>query len=328
MTSDPLTDGLVADRLRSDVDVMRDAVRGIALRGTDRWTGPFPGLVATLARLARVDLCLARLVEGHADAMRILDQADGTPRAGVYGVWASRSAGTGVRAVRKQHGWHLDGECRFASGVDVIDRALLPGWVDDRTHLLFDVAATEVAADRSTWHTSAMDASRSFTVSVDAQASGADVVGPPGFYLDRPGFAAGGLGVAAVWAGGARAVLEQVVGGLRRFTPTAHQLRRLGVMEQAVREAWSAVDATAHALPGLSGDRLVTETAWARTVVVTACDRVVDEASRVVGPGGLSGSPRLSRTLGDLTIYVRQHHLDLTLEALGRDALGSREVLG
>lgn len=328
MTPDPLTDGLVADRVRSGVDAMRDAVRRTALRGADRWTGPFPDLVETLGRLGRVDLCLARLVEGHADALRIHDQAGTTPREGVYGVWASRSAGTGVRAVQEDGGWRLRGECRFASGIDVIDRALLPGWVDDRTHLLFDVAATQVAADRSTWHTSAMDASRSFTVSVDMRAVDADVVGPPGFYLDRRGFAVGGLGVAAVWAGGGRSVLEQVVGGLRRFGPTPHQLRRLGVMEQAVREARTVLDATVHALPGLSDDRLVTEAAWARTAVVAACDRVVDEATRIVGPGGLSGGPRLSRTLGDLTIYVRQHHLDPTLEALGRDALASREALG
>jgi alkylation response protein AidB-like acyl-CoA dehydrogenase len=328
MTPDPLTDGIVADRLRAGVDAMRDAVARTALRGADRWTGPFPGLVATLERLGGVDLCLARLVEGHADAVRIHDQAGSRPREGVYGVWASRSAGTGVRAVREDGGWRLRGECRFASGIDIIDRALLPGWVDDRTHLLFDVAATEVAADRSTWHTPAMDASRSFTVSVDLWASDADVVGPPGFYLDRRGFPVGGLGVAAVWAGGGRSVLEQVVGGLRRFSPTAHQLRRLGVMEQAVRLARTAVDATARTLPDLSGDRLATETAWARTAVVAACDRVVDEATRIVGPGGLSGGPRLSRTLADLTIYVRQHHVDLALEALGRDALASREVLG
>ncbi len=61
---------------------------------------------------------------------------------------------------------------------------------------------------------------------------------------------------------------------------------------------------------------------------VLACDQVVDEAGRVVGPGGLSGDARLARTLADLTIYVRQHHLDGTLESLGRHALEHRTVSG
>ena len=55
---------------------------------------------------------------------------------------------------------------------------------------------------------------------------------------------------------------------------------------------------------------------------------MLDEATRVVGPAGLSGTARLARTVADLTIYVRQHHLDLTLESLGRDALRDREPTG
>jgi Acyl-CoA dehydrogenase, C-terminal domain len=319
---------LGADEVRSSTMAMRDAVRRLAGGGRDVWTGPFPELAQTLTEIGRVDLCLARLVEGHADATRILDQAGAAPREGVYGVWASRSAGTGVGAAREQDRWRLRGESRFSSGIDIIDRALVPAWVDDQTHLLFDLAVAVVDPDRSTWHTTAMDASRSFTVRVDSLADDADVVGPSGFYLARRGFPVGGLGVAAVWAGGARSVLEQVTSGLRRFRPTAHQVRRLGVMEQAVWAARVAVDSTADRLPGLADDELVRETSSARTAVVLACEQVVDEATRIVGPAGLSGEARLARTLADLTIYVRQHHLDLTLESLGRHALEDRAVAG
>ena len=320
--------GPTAEQVRSSTAAMRDAVRREALERREVWTGPFPAFADALTELGRVDLALGRLVEGHADAMRILDQAGASPREGVYGVWASRSAGTGVRAAREGDGWRLTGESRFSSGIDIIDRALVPGWVDDRTHLLLDVDATAVRPDRSSWHTAAMDASRSFTVDVDLSVADADVVGEPGFYLGRRGFAVGGLGVAAVWAGGAASVLEQVVDGLRRFRPTAHQLRRVGVMEQAVWQARAAVTGTAVRLPDLDGEELTRETGAARTAVVTACEQVVDEATRIVGPAGLSSGARLPRTLADLTIYVRQHHLDLTLEALGRHALEHREVAG
>ncbi len=323
-----LPDGLRAEAVRTSVDQMRDAVRRLADERHDVWVGPFPEMTHALTEVARVDLCLARLVEGHVDALRILDQAGVAPRAGVYGVWASRSAGTGVAATPEGDGWRLAGESRFSSGIDVVDRALLPGWLDDDDHLLFDVDATAVDADRGSWHTSAMDASRSFTVRVDQPAGRDDVVGPPGFYLERRGFPIGGLEVAAVWLGGAQSVLEQVVDGLRRFRATAHQTRRVGVMEQAVRQARLVVDATAQRLPSLAGEALVREAAVARTTAAWACDQVLDEAPRVVGPAGLSGTARLARTVADLTIYVRQHHLDLTLESLGRDALRDRETVG
>ncbi len=317
-----------AERVRSSPAAMREAVQRLAEERAAVWTGPFPDLAEALTELARVDLALARLVEGHVDGVRILDQAGTPPRPGVYGVWASRSAGTGVRACREGPGWRLSGESRFASGIDLVDRALLPGWVDPETHLLFDIDVAAVQPDRGSWHTSAMDASRSFTVAVDVGCAAADVVGPTGFYLGRPGFVVGGLAVAAVWAGGAASVLEQVVDGLRRFRPTAHQLRRVGVMEQAVWQAGVAVAHTAARLPRLEGSALLLETAAARTAVVTACEQVLDEATRVVGPAGLSGGPRLARTIADLGIYVRQHHLDATWEASGRHALEHREPLG
>lgn len=317
---------LSADGVRTSAEAMRDAVRQVAAEHAEVWVGPFDALVSTLTGLGRLDLCLGRLVEGHADAMRILDQAGATPRGGVYGVWASRSAGTGVKASPDGHGWRLSGESRFSSGIDLIDRALVPGWVDDDTHLLFDVDATAVQPDRTSWHTSAMDASRSFTVGVDVAAREDDIVGPSGFYLGRPGFAVGGLEVAAVWLGGAQCVLDEVVAGLRRFSPTAHQLRRVGAMEQAIWQARVAVDSVVRRLPDLHADALGRETAAARTAVVETCERVVDEAGRIVGPAGLSGNARLARTLADLTIYARQHHVDLTLQALGSHKLREHEV--
>ena len=211
----------------------------------------------------------------------------------------------------------------------MIDRALVPGWVDDSTHLLLDVDATAVEPDRASWHTvgdgrvallhgARRPHRRPRTTSSGRRAS------TSGGAASRSAASE----VAAVWAGGAQSVLEQVVDGLRRFTPTAHQPRRVGVMEQAVRQARAVVDATAQRLPELDGEALVRETAVARTAVVWACEQVLDEATRIVGPAGLSGTARLARTVADLTIYVRQHHLDLTLESLGRDALRDREPAG
>jgi hypothetical protein len=320
-----LVAGLGADDLRSSPDRMRDGLAAVARRGNATWTGPLDDLVLTLVDVARVDLALARLVEGHADALRILDQAGCAPGPGVYGVWASRSAGTGSRAAAVDGGWRLHGELRFASGIDLIDRALVPGWVDEDHHLLFDVEAASAVADESTWQTAAMDASRSFTVTLDVEV--ADHVGPTDFYLGRRGFVVGGLCVAAVWAGGVQQVVDLVVAGIRDFSASAHQLRRIGLMEQAQWRAHAAVRAAADAVA-------VDQAGWqhavahARTEVALACDQVLDEAGKVVGPGGLSRNGRLARAVADLGIYVRQHHLDAELEQAGRRAVETHTLLG
>jgi hypothetical protein len=301
---------------------MRKAVQMVSGRGP--WTGSWTDLVLALADVARADLCLARLVEGHADAQRILDQAGRAGHEGVYGVWASRSAGTGPAAESTDAGWWLHGELRFASGAGLVDRALVPAWTAEDRHWLFDVPAGFLRADPGSWRTPAMEASLSLSGSVDAVVGDDAVVGPPGFYLDRPGFVPGGLGPAAVWAGGAESVVDLVATSLRAFDPDPHQLRRLGLAEQAAWTASTVVRGTAAELDGGVADAadLVTRT---RGVVAAACDHVLGAVPAVVGPGGLSRNARLARTLADLAIYVRQHPTDPAAEQVGRQALEARE---
>ncbi len=314
------------DKLRASTADMRTGLRTVAA-ATAGWTRDWEEMLLGLRDVARLDLCLARLIEGHADALRILDEAGASPQDGLYGVWASRSVGTGLRASRCAAGWQLTGKLRYASGIDLIDRALVPGWPDEEHHLLFDISAGRLTADRDSWNSPAMDASRSFTVEFESQSAG-NPIGPTNFYLERPGFVAGGLGPAAVWAGGVHQIAEVVAAGLRRFTATPHQLRRLGLIDQA---AWSCDAALQQGMRALSypADHEVKATvSGARTAIAIACEAAAAEAPHIVGPGGLSTNRRLARVLGDLAMYVRQHHLDATLEALGGRALADRRTVG
>jgi alkylation response protein AidB-like acyl-CoA dehydrogenase len=99
-------------------------------------------------------------------------------------------------------------------------------------------------------------------------------------------------------------------------------------MDQAAWQADTAVRQAASGAAGTEPHRVAREVTAARTSAVEACERVVDEAGRVVGPGGLSTNPRLARTLADLLIYVRQHHLDATWEVQGRAVLETGTVAG
>lgn len=306
--------------LRSSPEQMRLALERVTAAGESLWAAPMPVFVAAMEHTARVDLALARLVEGHADAMRILDQADERPRPGIYGVWASRSAGTGVTGQFREGRWRVTGELRFASGVDLVDRALVPVWVDEGHHQLLDLALADgkLTADPDSWRTSAMDASRSWTVQVDTEASINATVGPQDWYLDRPGFVVGGLGVAAVWAGGARLVLDLLVEAARAFPPDTGRLRRIGAVDQAAWEARTAVEHVAARIEAHGEHGLDAEVSRARTTAAQACERVVVEAGHIAGPGGLSRNERLIRAIADLGLYVRQLALDSELESRGR----------
>jgi hypothetical protein len=313
--------------IRSDPQAMRRGLVELATAHATTWTGPLDDVVDLLSEVARIDLCLARLVEGHCDALRIIEQAGLGPLDGIYGVWASRSLGTGLTAVRDGHRWALSGELRFASGVDLIDRALIPVSLEGGDSQLLDAPAGFGAADHSAWQTSGMDAARTFTITVDGEPVAGEPVGRPGFYLDRPGFVVGGLCVAAVWAGGAQQILDVVVEGLRRFPSTPHQLRRLGAIEEAAWTARAAVRTTARRIPELPADDVAREVDLARTAVVHACESALAEAPVVVGPGGMSRNARLARALNDLAVYIRQHHVDGVMTALGERALTRHEPL-
>ncbi|MEO7130745.1 MAG: hypothetical protein ABIZ07_05160 [Dermatophilaceae bacterium] len=284
----------------------------------------WPELIEALISLGRTDIPLSRLVEGHIDALRILKEADhpAVPDS-LYAVWASRSHATGISARPTEAGWRLSGILRFASGVGVVDRALVPVWLDADTHLLLDLDVGCWPADESAWQTSAMAVSRSHTVTLDdLPAPGSSRIGDSGFYLNRPGFFVGGIGVAAVWAGGAARLadlLEDVTDGA---PPAASRSVRLGQVRTELSTAHAVLSRAASVLIGQSGSRLdadglrtlATET---RAAVAAAVHRVLELARTVAGPAGLAYAAELTHAVDDLNLYVRQQNADADFTYLG-----------
>ena len=141
----PLPDGY--DRHDPKATEQRAALAAV-LDGLDVVAVGYRGLVDGLLALGRTDIPLARLAEGHVDALRILAQAERQPVTNVwYGVWASRSQQTGLRAESGPDGLRIDGTLRFASGAGVLDRALIPVWLPDGSHLLLDLDVTALPVD-------------------------------------------------------------------------------------------------------------------------------------------------------------------------------------
>ena len=281
-------------------------------------------LVERLLVLGRTDIPLARLAEGHIDACRILAQAQQTPVAqALYGVWASRSQQTGVAARRTADGLLLDGTLRFASGAGLLDRALVPVWLDDGTHLLVDLEVSGLPVDESSWATQAMTASRTHTVAVEGVGiPGRDVVGPEDFYLGRAAFFPGGVGVAACWAGGAARVTDLLIRAVPAAKPA--QSARLGRIRVELAAAAATVRATADLLDRILPEgREAEKSDWhalateCRAVVAAAAERILADTRHATGPAGLALDADLSHAVADLELYVRQQNADADFALLG-----------
>ena len=163
---------------------------------------------AQLAALGERDLALARLAEGHADALAVLAELDGppVPPGARLGVWAAEPPGGSVTAADgHRRGWRLSGRKQWCSGARALTAALVTATADDGRRLfLVDLGHPGVSVDPDVWVNPGMAGSD--TADVELTVVPAVPVGGPGAYLDRAGFWHGGIGVAAVWAGGARGV--------------------------------------------------------------------------------------------------------------------------
>ncbi|GAA3641011.1 hypothetical protein [Microlunatus ginsengisoli] len=319
---------LPADYDRHGPSVAQQRRALLALVGDIDWPQrSWRELIELLLRLGRTDIALSRLAEGHVDALRILAQAGAAPRppatgAGpaLYGVWASRSMRTGVSGRWCDDGrLRIDGTLRFASGAGLLDRALVPVWIDADHHLLVDLPTDGLPVDPSVWRTGAMAASRTYELRIAGAVAEPDqVVGAPDFYLDRPGFFPGGVGVAACWTGGAVRVVDLLRS--RHATVTPAQQRRLGTIRADLVAATAAVRLAAarldEILPTEPSDWQVLATE-ARLCAAAAIRRIIADARLLTGPAGVAMDDDLAHALPDLELYVLQQNADADAMLLG-----------
>ncbi len=157
------------------------------------------------------------------------------------------------------------------------------------------------------------------TTDVGFDAVPAAPVGREGWYLTRPGFAWGGIRVAACWAGGTRALAASLASGVAaRRQPDPLRLANLGRADVA---AWSAGLALAHAAREIDEGRATGREAAVlagrtRAVVAEAAETVLREIGHALGPAPLAFEEAHARRVADLTLYLRQHHAERDLAAL------------
>jgi alkylation response protein AidB-like acyl-CoA dehydrogenase len=320
-----MTAGRTQDGTQEPAEWQRAARAFTSAVESGRLDLPLPGSGATWRRwaafadLAEEDLSLARLAEGHADAVAILAELDGPPpQAGSrWGVWAANPPGPNLTATRQDGGWVLRGTKQYCSGARVCTRALVTARAGDEERL-FAVAVDGLEPRAGSWPATGMAGSD--TLDVGFPAVPAEPVGPPGGYTARPGFSHGGAGVAACWYGGARGVARTLARAAAKRDVGLHALAHLGAVDIALRTTRAALVSAAEEIDADPGDLRGEGTLRAlrvRALAEATASDVLARTGRALGAGPLSHDEAHSRAVADLTVYLRQHHAERDLARLG-----------
>ncbi len=298
-----------------------DAMRELLQQGCAAL--PFPGSGRTIERwralsaVGALDLSLAKLYEGHTDAVAILAELNSDQPHGLSAVWAAESPQ--ARVVFSDG--RLSGLKAWCSGAEVVDHAVISSWTEAGEPMLAEVSLRQpgVTVQTGAWKAVGMAASESGTVAFDR--ARATAIGAPGDYVKRPGFWQGGAGIAAVWYGGAVAI-GRALSASRRIENDAHSAVHLGAVDSALRGARALLVETAHWIDDHPKDDACAAALRVRAIVEAAANEVLARVGRALGPGPLCADAVHAQRCADLPVFLRQSHAEHDLEALGRAVAG------
>lgn len=307
------------------------------LGGEGLATDDEPALAELLIECGAAWMPLGRIVEGHANAIRLVWRygttaqlaafADDARAGHLSAVWAADLRGAPFRL-------HSDGRTRgekaFASGAGVVTRPLVTA--EDRNgaerllYLRLPAAGATVTAKPDLLgmrgaSTSRVDLSG---LLVDER----DVVGQPGDYLREPELSLGAWRPLAVMAGGIAALVAAFAADLlsRERDRDPHQRVRLGdlliLREQAALWVGGAAARTAHAgADPVAGERAAEWVKLARNAIDQAAAQAIALAQRGAGFAAAARPHPIERLCRDLATLARQPALDEVLESAGAAAL-------
>ncbi|WP_130906751.1 acyl-CoA dehydrogenase [Pseudomonas sp. Sample_16] len=274
----------------------------------------------TLAAVSASDLALAKLYEGHTDALAIMTELDPDEpiASGIWGTWAAEPHFARVNIMDRQRDQvYLHGRKAWCSGAQMLDWALLTTWDEQHRPQLVavDLRQSTISIEADAWQAVGM----SNTASVDVAFKGAlgRCVGMPGQYVDRPGFWQGGGGIAACWYGAACALAGYLREHCRQPWHDAHAAAHLGAVDAALCSASACLKDTAMWIDANPGQSAQLPVRRLRAQVEVTVSVVLEHVGRALGATPFCRNPHFARLAADLPVFVRQSHAHKDLAALG-----------
>lgn len=299
------------------------ALLALAREAGKEWPQPGGGstglLWEFLATVAAIDVAAARVFEPHLDALAILAQAGRDPACatGSWGVFAAEGKGTRLSAKPDSSGVLLDGAKPWCSLASVLDHAVITAHTDDGGRAAFAVNLRHpgVTCEEPAWVARGLKEIPSGTVHFDQVP--AEPLRGTNWYFSRPGFAWGGMGVAACWLGGAVGLAREYrdslqAGELSGRRPDQIALAALGELDRILTSALQYLARTAEAIDR-DQEYAGPASAWSdalrvRGTCAAAVERVLSVVGSNRGPGPLAFEEKYAKRMADLALYVRQHH--------------------
>jgi len=298
-----------------------------------RWAaaGAAPWLFDTLVALGGASLPLARLYEGHVDAIGLVWRhggaatrrlvRDAVAGGGLLGVWGADAPTAPVRATDDLSGClTLSGAKLFASGVGLVSLAVITATDADGGCRMLLVDASEASRqDAALWDMDGMVGSASGGFTLDAMRVSADYqIGKPGALFAEPWFHGGLWRICAAQAG---AILA-LAAGLHQHLQSRGQIddplqrQRLAHVVLAAETAmlWSRAAAAALRVAA-PRHNAIEVTLLAREAVEQAAVRAIEVCERAAGTSLHSRRSPMGRMVRDLRLYLRQASLDAKLES-------------
>ncbi len=325
------------------------ALRALIADGLDALPWPASGDTLLrwqcLAEVAGFDLSLAKLYEGHTDALAILHELHCSQQhlpGSAWGVWAAEAAQARLLVERLADGTlRLHRRKAWCSGAEALTHALATAWfadghgpqlvaIDVRQHRLTpggttvtatapSAGATPIRIEHANWHAVGMADSSS----LDLQFEGTPVhaVGTAAEYLTRPGFWHGGAGIAACWYGGARALADELRAAVAAAGPSrpeqALRCVALGKVDLALRRCAAVLRDTARWIDDHPRADARLPALRARLAAERCAPEVLEQVGGALGAGPLCRDRRLARLFADLPVFVRQCHGERDFMTLG-----------
>ncbi|WLQ08673.1 hypothetical protein Q8Z05_09750 [Arthrobacter oryzae] len=321
-----------------DVPALLSLARDIGRTAPRPGEGNTAGLWELLASVTAVDVAAGRVLEPHLDAVAILAQAGEEPgdgatdrtTDGAWGVFAAEGPGMRLEATADGSGKYiLNGSKPWCSLASQLDGAVLTahlaagdpasgetgsgGPSGGRAAFAVDLHAPGVSCETPQWTSRGLREIPSGTVHFDGVS--AVPVGGTGWYFQRPGFAWGGMGVAACWFGGAVAVARDFSSMLAAAADNGREpdqiaLAHLGETDRIITAVAGYLAKTAERIDAgeLSGSGAWSEALRVRGTVAAAVERIQEVVARNLGPGPLAFNETYGKRMADLSLYIRQHH--------------------
>jgi hypothetical protein len=328
------------DRLRAGDEALDRGLRGpgeeIALLRGAGWLADTADLDAAelcerLMQIGSASLSVARLYEGHANALALIaDHATPVQRAaisdavrrgaltGVWGADGARPVGIAGRGAQAR----LNGDKVFASGLGVVALAIVTARTPQGVQMVLVDARDPARGDPAAWDVDAMVGSASGRFVCDGLSAVQEQrLGPPGAMLTEPAFHGGVWRLAACYAGAMQrlaALCREAHHNASSCEPLAEaRLGRIAIEAQTA-ELWAREAARGFDYPASTPETVMFTALFAREACEQAAGRLLDLVERQLGAQMHRRASEAGRIARDLRFFLRQAALD------GKLALATR----